>query len=103
MFAPESVHCPLPLFVTEVAPLLLSMMLPLITPTPAVEPCSVSVFAPTPVAVKLDVKVRVPVPESSSVAPPVVPARSITRLVLSPMPVYVNVAPVVVLPIAIVP
>jgi hypothetical protein len=43
------------------------------------------------------------VPEASSVAPPVVPARLITRLVVSPLPVYWRVAPVAPLPMEMVP
>ena len=40
---------------------------------------SVRVLAPTPVVVKDEVSVKVPEPVTAIVAPPVVPARLITR------------------------
>ena len=68
------------------------------------EPTRLSVLLPAPVAVKLDVNVREPAPEASSVAPPVVPARLTTRFVLElPLPVYWSVPPTVVAPMAMVP
>ena len=78
---PESIHEPAPDFVREVLlVLLLSTMAPEMV-LPEVVPVRVSVFAPAPVAVKLEVKVSAPVPELSRVAPPVVPARLMMRLV----------------------
>src|SRR5258706_12155515 len=66
-------------------------------------PVSVSVLLPAPLAVRALVNVRAPLPYASIVAPPVVPAWSITRSLLWPEPVYCRVAPVVVEPIVIVP
>ena len=83
MFAPESVQVPLPVLVTDVVLVpLLSTIAPLISPVPAVEPCNVSVLLPAPVAVKLLVNLSRPVPDWSSVPPPVVPARLMTRSVV---------------------
>ena len=44
-----------------------------------------------------------PVPEASKVAPPMVPAKLIARSLLCPLPVYLRVAPVASLPMAMVP
>ena len=55
-------------------------------------PVSVKLFAPTPVAVMALDKVNTPLPEASIVAPPVVPARSMTRSVDSlEEPVHLSV------------
>ena len=77
---------PLPLLVRLVAALLLTMA-PAISPVPAVEPRRVSVLIPAPVAVKALVNFNSPVPDWSRVAPPVMPARLITRLVFCAPPV----------------
>ena len=79
---------PVPALVSEVllVPVLFTMA-PAISPVPAVEPCSVSVLLPAPVAVKALVNFSRPVPDWSSVAPPVVPARLMTRSVLASAPV----------------
>src|SRR5438309_456312 len=79
-------------------------MTPLMVLAPVFVPVSVRVLIPAPVAVRLLVNDTVPVPDESSVAPPVVPARLTTRFVeLSAEPVYCSVPAVVVLPRAIVP
>lgn len=85
---------------------LVLLLLP-ITPdmvfAPVLLPVSVSVLEPLP-EVKLLVKETVPDPDASSVAPPVVPAILITRLVvLLEEPIYLSVALVPEVPIAIVP
>ena len=50
------------------------------------EPVSVKVLLPAPVAVKVEEKTSGPEPLASSVTPPVVPAMLITRLVVLPEP-----------------
>ena len=50
VLAPESVHVPVPAFVSAVTPVLFTIA-PAISPVPAVDPCSVSVLAPAPLAV----------------------------------------------------
>jgi hypothetical protein len=102
VFVPESVQVPEPALVSAVALLLLTIA-PAISPVPAVEPCRVSVLAPAPVAVKALVNFNSPAPDWSSVAPPVVPARLITRSLVSPEPVYLSVAAVPPVPMAMVP
>src|SRR5947208_209310 len=81
-------------------------MPPLMVFRPVLLPVSVSVLLPAPVAVKALVKVIVAVgavPEASSVAPPVVPARLRTRSVVEAvLPTYCRLAPVVVAPRAMV-
>ena len=62
MFTPESVHVPVPNFVTIVVPEP-SIIAPLISPVPADEPCNVTVFTPIPVAVKALVNFSNPVPD----------------------------------------
>src|SRR2546421_12701960 len=92
VFAPASVHVPVPAFVNAVVfAMLLSTMAPSISPVPAVEPWTVSVLAPAPVAVRLLVNFNRPVPDWSTTPPPVVPARLSTLLLVSPAPVYFNV------------
>ena len=88
MFAPERVHAPVPAFTSAVVfAAELSTMAPASSPVPAVEPCSVRVLLPAPVAVRsLENRSR-PVPDWSTVAPPVVLLRLSTRLVVSPAPV----------------
>ena len=67
-------------------------------------PARVRVFAPTPVAVTAEESVSAPLPEASSTAPPVVPARSMTRSDVSfDEPVQRTVPVVVRLPRARVP
>ena len=100
---PESVHVPVPALVRLVAPPALSTSPPASSPVPAVEPCSVSVLAPEPVAVIALVNFNSPVPDWSTVPPPVVPARFKTRSVVSPVPAYLRVPAVVRLPRSIVP
>ena len=88
VLAPLSTQVPVPVFTTPVVFVpLLSTMAPLISPEPAVDPCKVSTFAPAPEAVRSLVILSKPVPDWSIVPPPVVPARSITRSVVSPPPV----------------
>ena len=70
---------------------------------PAVDPVSVSVLEPAPVAVSALVKVSVFVPDMSKVTPPVVLLRFRTRSVLWPVPVYCRVTAVVPPPSAMVP
>ena len=50
-------------------------------------PARVSVLLPAPVAVLVPERVSAPAPSFWIVAPPVVPARLMTRLVVSPGPV----------------
>jgi hypothetical protein len=83
----ERVHLPVPCLKREVVFIeLLLTMAPAISPLPAVEPCSTNVLEPAPVAVKDRTNFSNPVPDWSSTAPPVVPERSIARLVVSPVP-----------------
>ena len=88
MLAPLRTHVPVPALISAVVlELLLSTMMPLIVLLPVFEPCSVRVLLPAPVAVRLLENVSAPVPSFWMTAPPVVPARLITRSVVSPEPV----------------
>jgi hypothetical protein len=84
----RSVQVPKPVFISPVEPPELSTNEPSNDPVPTLDPLSVSVFAPAPVAVSELEKINVPEPAWSSTAPPVVPARLIIRSVISPVPAY---------------
>ena len=58
-------------------------MEPAISPVPVVDPVRVSDLFPAPVTVKLLVNFSSPVPDWSRIAPPVRPARLITRSLVS--------------------
>ena len=104
MLFPERIQVPVPDLVSEVMLVtVLLTMAPCNSPMPAVDPVSVRVLAPAPVAVSALVKVSVPVPDMSSVAEPIVPARLITRFVLWPVPLYCKTAVLAELPNAMVP
>ena len=78
----------------------MTLGVPVVPPVPV----SVRLFAPAPVAVTALDKVNAPLPEASIVAPPVVPARSMTRSELSSEErVHLSVPVVVRLPSAMVP
>ena len=62
VFAPERVQVPVPDLVTDVTLPLLTIA-PATSPLPSVEPLSVSVFGPFPVAVKSLVNFSNPVPD----------------------------------------
>ncbi len=102
VFAPKSTQVPLPALVNEVALVLSTMALPSVFAAVLV-PSSVRGFAPAPVAVRGEVRIRAPDPDASRVAPPVVPARLITRSLVWPLPVYWSVPAVPLLPMLIVP
>ena len=80
---PDSNQLPVPVFAI-VRSTGLGTMLPANSPVPAVEPEKVSVLLPVPVKVMLLVNFSNPVPDWLSPPPPVVPARLITRSVVSP-------------------
>ena len=105
VFAPESVHVPVPAFVTPVVFTfaLASLITPEISPVPVVDPCSVSTFAPAPGVAKFVVNFSNPVRPACSMKPPVVvPIRLMMRSVTSPVPVYFNpVPPVPLMPIVV--
>ena len=89
---PDSVQAPVPDLLNEVRltpPL--STKTPASSPVPTLDPCKLSVLLPTPVAVTALVNFSSPLPDWTSVPPPVVPARSSTRSVVSPLPVYSSV------------
>jgi len=62
VFAPDKVQVPVPVFVIAVVPEP-STIVPAISPVPADEPWSVTVFTPIPVAVKALVNLSNPVPD----------------------------------------
>jgi len=80
---------------------LLSLMVPAMSPepTPLGELRSFKVFEPAPETLSALVNFKSPEPDWSIVAPPVVPERSITRFVVSPVPEYTSTPAVVRLPI----
>ncbi len=85
--APDRVQPPVPVL-TRLVVLVAELftIAPAISPSPAVEPCSVRVLLPAPVAVKSLVNLSRPVPEWSITALAVVPRRLTTRSVVSPVP-----------------
>ena len=62
VFAPERVHVPVPDFAIDVLPEP-SPITPLISPVPDVDPCNVKVLLALPVAVKLELNFKFPVPD----------------------------------------
>src|ERR1043166_765416 len=94
---------PAPDLVTAVPPPPLSTTAPAMVFAAVLDPVSVSVLAPDPLAVNGLVRLSAPVPDASMVAPPVVPAKSIPRSLLWPDPVYCNVPAVAAEPMAMVP
>lgn len=103
VLVPDKTQVPAALLITEVAPEELFTIAPCISFEFVDVPFNVNVFAPTPVAVHALVKTKSPEPFAVIVAPPVVPARSITLSVVYAPPVYINVPVVVVDPSLIVP
>ena len=85
VFAPESVHVPVPLLVS--VPLVVAMT-PLSTPVPVPSKFNPKVLPDTP-----PLKVNVPLPDALIVAP--LPVKTMARLVELPVPVYrsIPVAP----------
>ena len=102
VFVPSSSQVPAPDLTRAVVPLPSTRAAESVF-TAVLVPVSVRVLLPAPVAVSAEVSVSAPEPEASSVPPPVVPARLMTRLELSPVPVYWSVPLVVVAPRSMVP
>ena len=101
---PLTSQVPAPALVSARAPPTLSARTPAKLLSFALVPCRVKVLAPEPEKVGLLVKLTSAVPDESMVAPPVVPAKSITRSVLLAVVRFKTRVPVLAaLPMAMVP